>query len=223
MRILVIDDDREFARTLKDALLESYLVDLAFTGSEGAYLSQVNCYDVIILDLNLPDMDGVEVCRLIRSSNVQTPIIMLTGSEELNSKVCSLDNGADDYLTKPFAYTELTARLRALLRRSAGLNREPVLCCRDITLDPVERVVIRGAKQLALRKKEYDILEYLLRCKGRVISKEELLEHVWEDGIYMSSNTLEVHISSLRKKVNSRSKEPLIKTIYGLGYKLVAF
>jgi DNA-binding response OmpR family regulator len=226
MRVLIIDDDTTFTDTIKDFLKTSFTVDTAPNGTDGTYMAQVNVYDIIVLDIVLPDIDGIEVCRMIRSSNVKTPVIMLTGKDDVNYKVFSLDSGADDYLTKPFSSAELMARIRALLRRSPELlkNSEPFqnkLKAGDLVLDVKERLVWRSGEQIHLRRKEFDILELLLRRKGVVVSKECILESVWDLGLDVPSNTVEVHVSSLRKKIDKKFSRKLIKTIFGVGYKLV--
>jgi len=219
MRILVIDTDRELVDSLVKILKKIYTVDAVFSGKDGVYLATLNTYNVIILALDFEDMDGVEVCRMIRSGNVTTPILILTKRDGVNNKVYSLDNGADDYLTKPFSVEELLARIRALNRRCpAILNNQIKVGC--LVMDLERQIVKRGKRLIKLHRKEFEILRYLMVHKGYTISKETLLNKLWSYENCVTLNTVEVHICELRDKINKGFEEDLIKTIRCFGYKL---
>ena len=212
--------------SVKDALAEaekSYIVDVAYNGVEGTYLSQVNDYDAIVVDYVLPDMDGIEVCRVTRSANVETPILFLSSKEDKNVKISSLDAGADSFVVKPLDPSEFLAELRALIRRKTNGISDGCIKYGKIFLDAKNREVRIDDKPVSLRRKEYDILEYLVFNKGKVVSKEELLEHVWRDGVYILSNTVEVHVKSLRDKLERYAGSRMIKTVPGFGYRLDEF
>ncbi|MBU6389415.1 response regulator transcription factor [Patescibacteria group bacterium] len=220
MRLLIIEDDKDLAKSLKQTLSSAYLVDLAFTGKSGSYQSLVNKYDLIILDLVLPDQDGLEVCRQIRERGGKTPILVLTGQCELSNKVDTLDSGADDYLTKPFHLSELQARIRALLRRSPATLAPSVLKVKDLVINTVSREAQRGAQVLRLRRKEFDLLEYLMKNRGRVVTREMIMEHVWDSHSELVTNSIDVHIKHLRDQVDRSFPQRLIQTIHGIGYKI---
>lgn len=220
MRLLIIEDDKLLANTLKDKLRQSYAVDIALSGKDGLYQAQVTHYDIISLDIVLPDIDGVDLCCKLRASGVKTPILMLTGSEAIAEKVKALDAGADDYLTKPFSFDELTARLRALLRRSPEVFEPLELRVNDLVIDIKRRTVTREGQTIALRRKEFDLLEYLARNTGRVLSRGMILEHVWNNDAELYTNTIDVHIKNLRDRIDRDFRQKLIKTVHGLGYKL---
>ncbi|MGH7203047.1 MAG: response regulator transcription factor, partial [Candidatus Levyibacteriota bacterium] len=198
----------------------SYAVDIASTGEDALYKFEINNYDCVILDIMLPKGNGLEVCRKMRTNNTSLPIIMLTAKDAIEDRVTGLDAGADDYLTKPFAFTELSARIRALMRR--GKKADPVILTIDnVSLDPSTRIVKRGEKQLILTTREYALLEYLLRHKNEVVTKTELLEHVWDYNYDGFSNIVETYIKYLRKKLQTSEKEnELIHTMRGSGYVL---
>jgi DNA-binding response OmpR family regulator len=217
LRLLIVDDDQKAARVLAKGLREErFVVDIAHTGAVGDEMATVNTYDVIVLDWILPDKDGITVVRDLRARGVSTPILMLTARDALEDRVTGLNTGADDYLTKPFGFAELLARLHALLRRS-NVTRQTVLRVADLMLDPVSHRVSRGGKRIILTRKEYDILAVLMRQAGEVVSRTDLIEKVWETE-RDSLNVLEVHVSHLRKKIDIAGAEPLIHTIRGSGY-----
>jgi len=218
MRILVIEDDRKAAELLAAGLREEGLiVDVASTGEAGDEMASVNTYAVIVLDWLLPDRDGLDVCRGLRNRGVSTPILMLTARDTLEDRVTGLDAGADDYLMKPYGFSELMARLRALLRRSE-LSRPVVLRVADLELDTVSQRVARGGESVDLTAKEYAILEVLMRHAGAVVPRSAVTEHVWVSELDMSPNLLEVHLSRLRRKIDYGHRPPLIHTIRGRGY-----
>ncbi len=220
MRVLLIEDDRKAARVLAKGLQEEgFVVDLAPTGEDGEEQATVNEYDVIVLDWLLPGKDGLAVCRALRGRGVSTPILMLTARDNLADRVSGLSTGADDYLTKPFAFAELLARIRALLRRSR-LAQPAVLGVADLTLDPANRRVTRGGVPVALTSKEYAILEVLMRNADEIVSRTRLVERVWDEASDVIDNLVDVHVSHLRKKIDRRGSVPLIHTVRGFGYRL---
>ena len=220
MRALVIEDDRKAAQLLAKGLREErFVVDLAHSAEIGDELASVNDYDVIILDWLLPDGDGIEVCRGLRARNISTPILMLTARDALEDRVAGLNMGADDYLVKPFGFSELLARIHALLRRS-DLTRPVVLSVADLTLDPLSHRVTRGGMPIDLTPKEYAILEMLLRSAGRTVSRARLAQSVWETEHDSPDNLLDVHISHLRRKIDAPGAPPLIHTVRGSGFLL---
>ena len=218
MRILVVEDDRKVARFLQKGLREErYAVDICADGETGAHWTQVNEYDVIILDVMLPGKDGIEVCHEVRRRGITTPIIMLTARDALDDRVKGLDAGADDYLAKPFAFEELLARVRALLRRgqkykTAGLK------VADLEMDPVTRRVSRGGREIVLTGKEYALLEYFMRNPGRVLSETVIAEHVWDMDFDPATNVISVYVHHLRQKIDKGSPLKLIHTVRGVGY-----
>lgn len=218
MRILVIEDDRKAAELLATGLKEEGLVvDVAGTAEAGDEMASVNTYAVIVLDWLLPDREGVAVCRDLRRRGVSTPILMLTARDALEDRVTGLDAGADDYLIKPYGFSELMARIRALLRRS-DLSRPVVLRVADLELDTVSQIVARGGEPIDLTAKEYAILEVLMRHAGAVVPRSAVTEHVWVSEPDMSPNLLEVHLSRLRRKIDYGRRSSLIQTIRGRGY-----
>ena len=218
MRILVIEDDRKAAELLATGLKEEGLVvDVAGTAEAGDEMASVNTYAVIVLDWLLPDREGVAVCRDLRRRGVSTPILMLTARDALEDRVTGLDAGADDYLIKPYGFSELMARIRALLRRS-DLSRPVVLRVADLELDTVSQIVARGGEPIDLTAKEYAILEILMRHAGAVVPRSAVTEHVWVSEPDMSPNLLEVHLSRLRRKIDHGRRSSLIQTIRGRGY-----
>jgi DNA-binding response OmpR family regulator len=219
MRVLLIEDDRKAARLVSKGLQEAgFIVDVAYSGEDGDLMADTNDYAAIILDWLLPGKDGIAVCRDVRARGVATPILMLTARHGLDDKVKGLNGGADDYLTKPFAFAELLARLNALLRRSA-MTRPTVLTVSDLSLDPVSHVVTRAGSAISLTPKEYALLEILMRHAGEVLTRTTLGERVWGDDDDIN-NLVDVHISHLRKKIDRESLEPLIHTVWGRGYRL---
>lgn len=219
MRVLLVEDDRKAARLVSKGLNEAgFLVDVAYSGEEGDEMADATDYAAIVLDWLLPGKDGIAFCRDLRARGVSTPILMLTARHGLDDRVTGLNVGADDYLTKPFAFAELLARLHALLRRSA-LTRPVVLTVGDLSLDPVSHVVTRAGTPINLTPKEYAILEVLMRQPGEVLTRASLGERLWRDDDDVN-NLVDVHISHLRKKIDRESVEPLIHTVWGRGYRL---
>jgi len=222
MRILAIDDDRRLCAVIKRGLLEeAYAVDLAYDGEEGAYLAEVNPYDLIILDIMLPNKDGIQVCRELRAKKVNTPILMLTAKDTVEDRVKGLDTGADDYLVKPFAFNELLARVRALLRRE-GMSKSPELRVGDLILNTLTRQVWRGQRPIELTTKEYVILEYLMRHPNVVVTRTMIEEHAWDYDFDSLSNLVDVYIRRLRRKIDDDGEDGLIQTVRGAGYRLKA-
>jgi DNA-binding response OmpR family regulator len=222
VRILVVEDEHKIANSIKKGLeQESYAVDVAYDGEYGYDLAATEDYDAIILDLLLPKMSGLEICQKLRQENTHTPILILTAKGQLEERVEGLNAGADDYLVKPFAFAELLARLRALTRRPK--NALPtVLTAGNLNLDTLNFQVKRGKKEIQLSKTEFALLEYLLRNKGRTLTKDQIINHVWDYDADILPNTVEVYIGYLRKKIDQpfRSKPPLIKTVRGFGYRI---
>ncbi len=222
MRILVVEDEKKLAIALKKALETAfYAVDIAFTGIEGYETAAVGDYDVIILDIGLPQMDGITISKKLREEKNTTPILMLTARDSTQDKIKGLDSGADDYLVKPFEFNELVARIRALLRRG-NTNPEVSLKVDNLTLDPASKLVNRGEVEIKLSAKEYALLEYLLRHHGQVLSKTQLIDHVWDSELDMFSNVVDVYIGYLRTKIDKAFPKftPLIYTLKGRGYKI---
>jgi DNA-binding response OmpR family regulator len=220
MRVLLIEDDRKAARLLAKGLQEEgFVVDVAPTGEAGEEQAFVNEYDVIVLDWLLPGKDGIAVCQSLRARDLTTPILMLTARHSLADRVNGLSTGADDYLTKPFAFAELLARIRALLRR-ARVARPPVLRVTDLTLDPASRRVTRGGVKIGLTSKEYTILEVLMQNAGETVSRTRLVERVWDEASEVLDNLVDVHVSHLRKKIDREPGSSLIQTVRGFGYRL---
>lgn len=221
MRLLIVDDEDDFTVSLARGLREQgYATDVAADGEVALELDEVNDYDLVILDLNLPGLDGIEVCRRMRAARPALLILMLTARERLTDRILGLDAGADEYLVKPFHLAELTARLRALLRRDLRV-RAPFLEWRDLRLDQAGRVIWLGRRRLELTAKEFGCLEYLLRHKGEIVSQEALLEHVWDGSVNPFSATVRMHIASLRRKLGDTASVPrYIETIIGQGYRI---
>jgi len=220
MRLLLVEDDKKAARVLTRGLLEEgFVVDVAHSGDVGEELARVNRYDAIVLDWRLPRKDGLAVCRDLRRRDILTPILILTARDALPDRVLGLDSGADDYLTKPFAFEELLARLRALLRR-CELSRPPVLQVGDLVLDPVTHRVTRGGQEIGITPKEYAILETLMRHAGEVVSRSRIGESVWQDDPGDLANLVDVHVSHLRRKIDQREGAPLIQTVRARGFRL---
>lgn len=220
MRVLLIEDDVMIARLLKEGLEdELYAVDVANDGSEGYRTAAADEYDVIILDIMLPEMNGYEVCRALRNDGNKTPILMLTARDAERDIVEGLDTGADDYLAKPFSFDVLLARIRALLRRP-NEKLEEILQVGDLKLDPSSKKVTRASQEISLTAKEYGVLEYLMRNKGKVLSKEQIISHVWDFDADVLPNNVELFIMFLRRKIDKPFKSKLIHTVSGFGYKL---
>lgn len=220
MRVLVVEDEEAIATALERGLVKmGYAVDLAFDGAEALEKAGINNYDVICLDLNLPRIDGLEVCRRLREDRFGGGIIMLTARTSIKDRVAGLDQGADDYLPKPFAFSELAARIRAIARREAGM-REPILDTRGLELDPNTNHVRREGEEIHLTPKEFSLLYYLARNEGRAVPQEELLEHIWDEHANPFTQTVKVHMNNLRRKLNEGFSDQLIETIRGKGYVL---
>ncbi len=222
MRILVVEDEKKVAGFIKKGLSEEgYAVDVANDGRSGLQLSLDRVHDLIILDIQLPKMDGLSVLGTLRKEKIATPVLLLTVRATIEDKVLGLDAGADDYLTKPFAFQELLARVRALLRRSAE-NRQPVLQIADLTLDPARRSVFRGAEKIDLTAREFALLEYFMRNEGRVLTRTMISEHVWDYDFDSGTNVIDVYVNYLRRKIDSGFDRKLIHTVRGVGYILKA-
>ena len=220
MRILLIEDDRKAARLLARGLQEEgFVVDVVHTAEEGDEEAFVTAYDLIVLDWMLPGKDGLTLCRDLRQRGCKTPVLMLTARDALGDRVAGLNTGADDYLTKPFAFDELLARVRALLRRSE-IMRPVVLAVADLSLDPQSQRVMRGGMVLDLTHKEFAILQILMRHAGEVVSRSRLAEQVWKDDLIAIDNLIDVHIGNLRRKVDAPPAAPLIHTVRGRGFRL---
>ena len=220
MRILLVEDDLKAARLLARGLQEEgFVVDIAASAEEGDEMAFVADYDLIVLDWLLPGKSGLTLCRDLRRRGTATPILMLTARDALADRVAGLNTGADDYLTKPFAFEELMARSRALLRRSE-LTRPPVLGVADLSLDPHSQVVARAGASIELTPKEYALLEILMRHAGSVVSRSRLAEQVWKADLVAIDNLIDVHIGKLRRKVDAPSQVPLIHTVRGRGFRL---
>lgn len=219
MRILVIEDEKKVSAFIKRGLeQESYAVDLAEDGIEGQHMAEVNEYDAIILDIMLPKKNGLDVLRDVKAAGVKTPIILLTARDTVDDRVKGLDLGADDYLTKPFAFEELLARLRVLMRR--GGSGSPVLKFADLSLDPATRRARRGETEVELTVKEYALLEYLLRNPNRVLTRTLIAEHVWDQSFDSETNVVDVYVNHLRSKIDKDFPTKLIHTVRGVGYVL---
>ena len=220
MRVLLIEDDPKAAKLLAKGLREEgFVVDVAATGEDGEDRAVIDEYDAIVLDWLLPGKDGLAVCRALRARDVSTPILMLTARDSVADRVSGLSTGADDYLTKPFAFAEVLARIKALLRRSR-VTQPPVLKVGDLTLDPARRRAARGGVPITLTPKEYAILEVLMRSSGELVSRTRLTERVWDEASEVLDNLVDVHVSHLRKKLEHGGGPPLIQTVRGLGYLL---
>jgi two-component system copper resistance phosphate regulon response regulator CusR len=220
MRILLVEDDADVAGFIRKGLSEeSYAVDVADDGRKALYLASVNTYDAAILDVMIPPPDGLEVCRRLRRSGSTVPILMLTARDAVEEKIAGLDCGADDYLGKPFEFRELLARLRALLRRG-GAKQPAVLEIRGLRIDTASHRVTLADQALTLTTKEYAVLEYLARNAGRIVTREEIAEHVWNEQFDPFTNSIEVYINRLRRQIEKVSPRKLIRTVRGAGYML---
>jgi len=222
MRILVVEDEHKIANALKKGLeQESYAVDVCYTGQDGLDMAETEEYDLLILDLMLPEVDGITITKTLREHKNHTSILILTAKGDISEKIVGLDSGADDYLTKPFSFEELLARVRALSRRPRTVLSS-TLTVGDLSLDPATFEVKRGSQEITLSSKEFSLLEYLMRNSGKIVSKDKIINHVWDYDSDVLPNTVEVYIKYLRNKIDKpfpRSK-PLIQTVRGFGYKL---
>jgi two-component system copper resistance phosphate regulon response regulator CusR len=222
MRILLVEDDRRIARFVAKGLREqAYAVDVTGDGDDAFYKASVNDYDAAILDVMIPGRDGFQLCRDMRSSGIAVPVIMLTARDTVLDRITGLDSGADDYMIKPFAVTELLARLRALLRRGQVV-RPATIQISDLFLDTRAQKATRSGRELSLTSKEYALLEYLAREEGRVVSRAEIAEHVWDENFDPLTNLIDVHINRLRRKVDNEFSTKLIHTRRGSGYILAS-
>lgn len=220
MRVLVVDDEVRLAETVQRGLAaEGFVVDVVHDGEEALWAATENAYDVIVLDLMLPKLNGYRVVEQLRAKGVWTPVLMLTAKDGEYDQADALDLGADDYLTKPFSFVVLVARLRALLRRGAP-ERPAVLSAGDLTLDPVSHAVARGAVPIVLTPREFGLLEYLLRHKGEVVTKSEILDNVWDSAYDGPANVVEVYIGYLRRKLDTPFGRKSIHTLRGFGYRI---
>ncbi|MBV9578255.1 MAG: response regulator transcription factor [Chloroflexi bacterium] len=221
MRILLVDDEVKFSTVLRSGLEEhGYAVDLAHDGEHGYQLASIEPYDLVILDVMLPVVDGLQVCRRLRADRCNTPILMLTARDAVDDRVAGLDCGADDYLTKPFAFRELLARSRALLRRDGNSSRDPVLRVGDLEIDTVGHSVQRDGRRVDLTSKEYAILEYFMRNPNRVLTRAQIAEHVWDYDFVAMSNVVDVYVGYLRRKLRDDREPRLLRTVRGTGYQL---
>ncbi len=220
MRVLVVEDEQRMAAGLRNGLeAEGFAVDVARNGTDGLWMARENPYDAIVLDIMLPGVNGYRVCRTLRAEEVWTPILMLTAKDGEDDQVEALDTGADDYLTKPFSYAVLLARLRALVRRGS-VPRPAVLAAGDLGLDPAARRAWRGSVSLDLTSRELALLEFLLRHRDDVVSKREILDHVWDTDYEGDPNIVEVYVSHLRNKIDRPFGRSSIRTVRGIGYRL---
>ncbi|MFA5188771.1 MAG: response regulator transcription factor [Patescibacteria group bacterium] len=221
MRILIIEDEKDIASFLKKGLqAEHFAVDCANNGKDGIYCALINDYDLVVLDLRLPDIYGLEVFKKIRETKPELPVIILTVENEIKKKVEAFDLGANDYLTKPFAIEELIARIRALMNRGKYYQTGTKLKIADLEMDLKTHEIKRDDKKIDLRHREFDLLEYLMRNPNVVLTRSMILEHVWDMNIDPFTNTVDVHVRYLRKKIDDGFKKKLIKTIHGSGYKI---
>jgi two-component system, OmpR family, response regulator len=222
MRLLVVEDDVKLARALERGLQrEGYAVDLADTGDDALSQATSNEYDAVVLDVMLPGLDGFAVCKEMRSNERWAPVLMLTARDQVGDRIRGLDAGADDYLVKPFDFGELLARLRALVRRGPT-ERAPVLEVGDLRIDPAARIVTRAGREIELTVREFALLQFLAQRAGAVVSREELLEHVWDNAEEGSTNVVDVYVGYLRNKVEKPFRGKIIRTVRGIGFMLEA-
>jgi DNA-binding response OmpR family regulator len=218
MRLLLVEDDARIARFVAKGLREqAYAVDVTANGDDALYEAAINTYDLVILDVMIPGRSGFEVCRELRRAGQRMPILMLTARDAVEDRIAGLDHGADDYLTKPFEFRELLARLRALLRRSGEL-RPAQITVADLVLDTGAQSVSRAGRNIPVTTKEYSLLEFLARNAGRVVGRAEIAEHVWDETFDPFSNLIEVYVNRLRRKIDSEASRPLLHTRRGAGY-----
>jgi heavy metal response regulator len=218
MYILVVEDQEKVAKFLEKGLREEgHSIDIAFDGSEGLTMALINHYDIIILDIMLPKKNGIEVLKELRNKRISTPILMLTARDSLEDKIQGLDIGADDYLTKPFAFAELLARIRAILRRGNS-ERSVELTAGDLILNPATRQVTRAGEEILLTNKEYSLLEYFLRNKGQVLTRSLISEHIWGYQFDTGTNIVNVYVNYLRNKIDNGFDKKLIHTVRDVGY-----
>ena len=222
MRVLLVEDDTRIAHFVAKGLREqSYAVDVAVTGEDALYQVAINTYDLVILDVMIPAPDGFAVCKELRRTGHRMPVLMLTARDAVEDRIEGLDRGADDYLTKPFEFRELLARLRALLRRPSALQ-PATLSVADLVIDTAGQAVLRGGKSISLTAKEYALVEFLARNAGRVVGRAEIAEHVWDEEFDPFSNLIEVYVNRLRRKIDTKGAKPLLHTRRGAGYVLTS-
>ncbi|MCS6305808.1 MAG: response regulator transcription factor [Nitrospira sp.] len=220
MRILLVEDDADLAQFIRKGLKEEhYVVDVAADGEAGLALALDNSYDLMILDIMLPKLDGLTLCRRVRDKGISTPVLLLTARNNLETKVSGFDTGADQFMPKPFAFAELLARIRALLRRGSS-QQIAHLQAADLRLDPASHRVWRAGQEISLTNKEYALLEFLLRNKNRVLTRTAIIEHVWDISYDPMTNIVDAHIRALRAKIDRDFSPPLIATVRGAGYML---
>lgn len=220
MRILIIEDEQRLSNAIKRGLVEGgFAVDQAFDGEEGQYLAESEDYDLIILDIMLPKIDGLTVCKELRRKKINTPILMLTAKTTIEDKVAGLNSGADDYMTKPFSFVELESRIQALFRRSLK-EASPILGVGDLVVDPLKHKVERDGKTIFLTPKEFAVLEFLLRHKDEIVTRTMIIEHVWDYNFDSMSNIVDVYVTAIRRKVDKGAKIKLIHTVHGVGYQV---
>ena len=222
MRILVVEDEHKLAAVIRRGLEEhGYAVDVAYDGDDALAMAEIEPYDLIVLDIMLPGIDGLTVCRRLRSGRRNMPVLMLTARDTVDDRVAGLDAGADDYLVKPFAFRELLARVRALLRRD-GLSKDPVLRVGKLEVDTVTHEVRRDGHPVELTSKEYAMLEYFMRNPNRVLTRTQIAEHVWDYDFMSMSNVIDVYVRYLRRKLGDDQEPRLLRTVRGTGYQLRA-
>jgi len=220
MRVLVVEDERRLSGIIKRGLIEEgYAVDAVYDGEEAQYMAETTSYDIIILDIMLPKKDGIAVCKELRAKKINTPILMLTARDSVEDRVRGLDSGADDYVVKPFAFSELLARIRALLRRES-LLKTPKIQVGDLIMDTLTREVWHGERKIELTNKEYSILEYFMTRPNMVITRTMLEENAWDYEYDSMSNIIDVYIRRLRRKIDGDGEDSLIQTVRGAGYRL---
>ena len=220
MRVLVVEDERRLASIIKRGLIEEgYAVDAVYDGEEAQYMAETTTYDIIVLDIMLPKKDGIAVCKDLRTRKINTPILMLTARDSVEDRVKGLDSGADDYVIKPFAFSELLARIRALLRRES-LSKTPKIQVGELLLDTLTREAWRGERKIDLTTKEYSILEYFMSHPNIVITRTMLEENAWDYEYDSMSNIIDVYIRRLRRKIDGEAEDSLIQTVRGAGYRL---
>lgn len=220
MKLLLIEDDLLLARSIQRSFTEGFTIDIATRGEEGLFSANNFLYDLILVDISLPDTNGVNLCREIRKRHTQTPIIVITANTEVQTKLSAFKEGADDYVTKPFYKEELLIRIHALLRRVDHRGSLDSITFGDFSIHLLRRTVLKQGEFIRLRKKEFDIFCYLARNAGKVISREELQTYIWGEDAELSGNTIDVHINYLRDKVDKPYRTNLIQTVHGVGYKL---
>lgn len=219
MKVLIIENEKKIVDFIKKGLKEeSYTVDAVYDGEEGKFMASTYKYDIIILDIMLPVIDGITLCKELRAEKNDIPIIMLTARDSVGDKILGLNSGADDYITKPFSFSELLARMRAILRRGRRVETDDALIIEGLELRPSTREVIREGEKIELTIKEYSLLEYMMKNKNRVLTRTNIMEHVWDYNFNTYTNIIDVHVNHLRNKIDGKFEKKLIHTIRGVGY-----